>query len=187
MIIQDLTNINVVVLLFVLVISGNYIGELLPCRVQYQLEHNIYLKHLMGVLTLSFFVILTSSNYKNFSNIGKLLISFVLYIFFLAFAKTHYSVWFSLIMLITIIYVISLIKEDLENKKYKIFKNMPLEKQITLLNKINNILSIISLIVVTFGVIIYYTEKQREYKNKFSFIKFFTGKITCKHNRTNKV
>ena len=34
--ILDLTNINVVILLFVLVLSGNYIGELLPCRIQYQ-------------------------------------------------------------------------------------------------------------------------------------------------------
>ena len=82
----DLTNINVVVLLFVLIVSGNYIGELLPCRVQYQM-HNIYLKHLMGVLTLSFFVILTSSRYSTFSNIGKLVVSFLLYIFFLAFQK----------------------------------------------------------------------------------------------------
>lgn len=184
---DDLTNINVVVLLFILVVSGNYIGELLPCRVQYQLQHNIYLKHLMGVLTLSFFVILTSSRYSKFSNIRKLFLSFILYIFFLAFAKTHYSVWFTLIVLISIIYVSSLIKEDMINDKYKIFKNMEKNKQITLLNKINNVLSIISLIIVTFGVIIYYLEKEKEYKKKFNFFKFFIGKITCKHNKVYKL
>ena len=184
---DDLTNINVVVLLFILVVSGNYIGELLPCRVQYQLQHNIYLKHLMGVLTLSFFVILTSSSYSKFSNIRKLLLSFILYIFFLAFAKTHYSVWFTLIVLISIIYVSSLIKEDMINDKYKIFKNMEKNKQITLLNKINNVLSIISLIIVSFGVIIYYLEKEKEYKKKFSFFKFFIGKITCRHNKVYKL
>ena len=73
------------------------------------------------------------------------------------------------------------------NDKYKIFKNMEKNKQITLLNKINNVLSIISLIIVTFGVIIYYLEKQKEYKKKFNFIKFFIGKITCKHNKVYKI
>lgn len=184
---DDLTNINVVVLLFVLVVSGNYIGELLPCRVQYQLEHNIYLKHLMGVLTLSFFVILTSSRYSTFSNIGKLVVSFLLYIFFLAFAKTHYSVWFCLIILLSIIYVVSLVKEDIKDNKYKIFKNMAPEKQITLLSKINHILSIISLIIVVFGVMIYYMEKKKEYKKKFNFLTFFIGKINCRHNKIYKV
>ena len=184
---DDLANINVVVLLFILVVSGNYIGELLPCRVQYQLQHNIYLKHLMGVLTLSFFVILSSSNYSSFSNIKKLCISFILYIFFLAFAKTHYSVWFAIIIIMSTIYILTLLKEDIINDKYIILNNMEKNKQIILLNKINNVLSIISLITVSLGVIIYYLEKQKEYKKKFNFFTFFIGKIICKHNKTYKV
>lgn len=184
---SDITNINIVVLLFILVISGNYIGELLPCRVQHQLQHNIYLKHFIGILTLSFFVILSLTNYKTLSNIKKLGLSFVLYIFFLGFAKTHYSVWFSLMILITLIYIFSLIKQDIENGKYKIFKNVTQQQNVNFIKKLNNIFSILSLIIVFFGVVVYYSEKHKEYKKKFSFLKFFIGKVTCKNNKVYKI
>ena len=55
----DLTNINIVVLLFVLIVSGNFIAELLPCRIQYRMQNDMKLKHFIGFLTLSFFVILS--------------------------------------------------------------------------------------------------------------------------------
>ena len=37
----------IVIFVFILVVSGNYIGELLPCRVQYMLQHNILYKHFL--------------------------------------------------------------------------------------------------------------------------------------------
>ena len=47
------------IFIFLLIISGNYLGNLFPCKVQEQFENNIYLKHFLGYFTLLFFVILT--------------------------------------------------------------------------------------------------------------------------------
>lgn len=183
----DLTNVNIVVLLFVLVISGNFIGELLPCRIQHQLQNNMILKHFIGILTLSFFVILSLSDYSKISNIRKLGISLLLYLFFLAFAKTHYKIWFITLLILTVIYILNLIKQDINNDKYVILNHLDKKGNVNLIDKTNNTLSIFSFIFVICGVIIYYLEKRKEYKKKFSFITFFSGKTPCKHNKVYKI
>ena len=42
----------IILFIFILVISGNYIGELLPCRIQYTLQNNMIYKHFFGILTM---------------------------------------------------------------------------------------------------------------------------------------
>ena len=184
---NDIANIHIVVLLFILIVSGNYIGKLLPCRVQHKLEHNMILKHFIGILTLSFFVILSLTSYDKLSNIKKILLSFLLYIFFLAFAKTHYSVWFTLIILTSIIYILYLVKQDIEENRYLLFKNKNKEENINLLTKINKIISYLTLIIVFVGTIVYYLQKKKEYKKNFNFFKFFIGNTKCKHNKIYKI
>ena len=39
-----------------LLISGNYLGELFPCRVQQLFSKNMFVKHVLGLLSLMFFV-----------------------------------------------------------------------------------------------------------------------------------
>tara|TARA_B100000963_G_scaffold231156_2_gene201734 strand:+ start:8798 stop:9358 length:561 start_codon:yes stop_codon:yes gene_type:complete len=179
----DLTNINIVVLLFVLIVSGNFIAELLPCRIQYRMQNDMRLKHFIGLLTISFFVILSLSNYKDISNIKKLGLSFMLYIFFLAFSKVEPRIWLYSFGLLTFIYIINLIKDDVKNDRYILLNHLDKTGNINILEKISKITSIISIIIVIGGVITYYFEKKKEYKKKFTFFKFFVGTTTCKHNK----
>ena len=80
-------------LIFVLflIISGNYLGELFPCKIQKYLTKNVYLKHCIGLLTLIFFVVFTDSDseQENFKDI--VLGSIKLYILFLLLINTHKS------------------------------------------------------------------------------------------------
>lgn len=183
----DLTNINIVVLLFVLIVSGNFIAELLPCRIQYRMQNDMRLKHFIGLLTISFFVILSLSNYKDISNMKKLGLSFMLYIFFLAFSKVTPRIWLYSFGLLTFIYVINLIKDDVKNDKYILLNHLDKMGNVNILEKISKITSIISIIIVIGGVITYYFEKRKEYKKKFTFFKFFVGTTTCKHNKIYRV
>ena len=108
--ILDLTNINIVILLFVLILSGNFLAELLPCRIQYKMQNNMKLKHFIGYLTLSFFVIISLNNYKEISNLKKLSLAFILYLFFIGFSKVSPQIWLYSLFLLTFIYVLNLVK-----------------------------------------------------------------------------
>ena len=41
---------------FILIISGNYLGELFTCGTQRLFQNNMYIKHLLGLMTMYFFV-----------------------------------------------------------------------------------------------------------------------------------
>ena len=84
--------------------------------------------------------------------------------------------------MLTFIYVLNLVKDDIKNDKYIIFQNLDKQRNIDYLKNISYISSIISLIIVVFGVIIYFLEKKKEYKKEFNFLQFLLGKINCRHN-----
>ena len=179
----DLTNINIVVLLFVLILSGNFIAELLPCRIQYRMQNDMRLKHFIGFLTLSFFVTISLNNYTEISNLKKLSLAFGLYLFFLAFSKVEPKIWLYSLVLLTFIYVLNLVKDDVKNDKYIILGNLDKQENLDLLTKISKVSSGISVLIILIGMIAYFFEKKKEYKKDFTFAKFFRGTTTCKHNK----
>ena len=40
------------VFIFTLIISGNFLAQLFPCKIQEALTENIYIKHIFGFFTL---------------------------------------------------------------------------------------------------------------------------------------
>jgi len=166
------------VFILVLIISANFLAQLFPCRVQEALNNNMLLKHFFGYLTLIFFVTL-SSPLKD-KKIEKIIIqSFFLYFMFLLYSKTDLKIFILVFILLFIIYCLVLKKNEyeadsvnLENNKEKI------ENIITIIN----ILTYISIILIIIGILSYLGQKKYEYKNDFSYIKFFFGKPSCKGN-----
>ena len=47
---------------------NNYLGEIFPCRVQQLFSNNMYVKHILGILSLMFFVVLTRPNLYTSTN-----------------------------------------------------------------------------------------------------------------------
>ena len=46
-------------LIFILILSGNYLDDLFPCKVQYLIRNNLLMKHLVGFMILYFLTVLT--------------------------------------------------------------------------------------------------------------------------------
>ncbi len=91
------------VFVFVLILSGNFLGELLPCRVQNFVRNNMFFRHFIGFLTLLFFVIIALPDIFHQGNF--FLNGLGLYAYFLIFAKTYYLFWIAIMILFSIIYI----------------------------------------------------------------------------------
>lgn len=173
--------------LFLLVICGNYIGEILGCRLRSLLSDSIYVKHVMGIICLFFFVTLLTP-YKNKDKDGNikqekvdktLIRTFIIYIIYIMSARTNWRATILIYLLLFTIYILSLVERDYynddENKKKKI-------------HVVQNYMFIISMAILLVGFIFYYIRKYNEYAIKknttFSNLTFFLGKIECSHDPT---
>jgi len=175
------------IFIFFLIISSNYLGALFPCKIQKLLDTNVYMKHVFGFLTLSFFVVLTDPAKKyNFINIFYE--SSLLYIIFIIFINNNYNFFIFGLIIIGLIYILNLKKVDLDGKIIENASKEDNEKNkqfLELIIKINKFLFVLFMIVIIIGFIIYIGEKKIEYKNKFNFITFIFGKVKCKDKSPN--
>ena len=105
-----------------IIISGNFLGDLFPLSVQKILSTNVYVKHLFSFLTLFFFVYLTMPDVRQ-DGPG---VVFIIYVIFLMSAKLPAAIWFTLVGLITILYLESVhVKGSKGNKTKGTNKNQP--------------------------------------------------------------
>ena len=166
--------------IFILIISGNFLAELFPCRFQKALTDVIVLKHLFGFLTLLFFVSLqtpldTFNLTDAFKNSG------ILYILFLLLINSHYTTFIVSMVLLTVSYLLTLkIKENNsnnhDNDKEDIIK---IQTSNDTLKNIQSQLHIIVIIVIGLGFLSYLGIKKSEYNKKFSYFTFIFGKGSC--------
>ena len=104
----------IAIFVFVLILSGNYLGELFPCKVQMIFNNNMYVKHTLGFLTLLFFVALTIPEVKEQDNfIG---FTTLIYLWFILMAKCYYTIWFVVFGLVGVLYVLQMYKSDKKGK-----------------------------------------------------------------------
>ena len=74
------------IFIFVLIVSANFLAEIFPCRLQYILRNNMFIKHVFGLFTMIFFVVL-SSEWKNKNIFNIVNSSFLLYVLFILITK----------------------------------------------------------------------------------------------------
>lgn len=163
------------IFVFILIVSGNYLGELFPCRVQRILSDSMLMKHLLGYLTLIFFVVLTIPELQNSPQFIKT--TLIVYFSFLLLAKTYYKIWFVIFTIVGIVYLIDMYKTSIEkNEKDNVNK----DKQTHIINIIQYILVIIIIIFTIIGFLTYMGNKKIEYKKSFNYLTFFFGKPKCR-------
>lgn len=173
------------IFIFTLIISGNYIGELFPCKIQRILTNNMLIKHFFGFITLFFFGVLAV---PELNNVRGLLSSIVLYLIFLINANTNYKIWIGVVILYAFLYLINIIKKgyiekiETESKENAVLPTLLKDKQMIRLITIFEWIAIVLIIVSTmFGFIIYVGEKKIEYGKKFNWFTFLSGKPNCRH------
>ena len=168
------------IFIFFLIVSANFLAETFPCRLQNVLRNNMTVKHLFGLFTMIFFVVLTSGiKNKNILNIIKNAV--FLYIIFMLITKCQINIFFIIIVLLGTTYILNIIKEQ-ENEGNKQESN---ENKDNIYDTIIFILYIVIFIFIIVGVLLYMGEKKIEYKKNFNYITFFIGRPSCKGESPN--
>lgn len=199
---QTITETNIfTIFIFILIISGNFLA-LVPCKLQDELNNNMYVKHLFGLFTMIFFVTLAAP-VKDKTISAVTLNSFLLYLLFILITKVHVKIFYVIAVLLGSTYITVLLKEadigtinanasatDVKNndtmeQSKENPKNVILNNQLKIYDNIIFYSYILILILTSIGVLAYMGEKKIEYKKNFKYVTFFLGKTVCKHSSSN--
>ena len=199
---QTITETNIfTIFIFILIISGNFLA-LVPCKLQDELNNNMYVKHLFGLFTMIFFVTLAAP-VKDKTISAVTLNSFLLYLLFILITKVHVKIFYVIAVLLGSTYITVLLKEadigtinanasatDVKNndtmgQSNENPKNVILNNQLKIYDNIIFYSYIFILILTFIGVLAYMGEKKIEYKKNFKYVTFFLGKTVCKHSTSN--
>jgi len=177
--------------------SANYLGEIFPCRVQTVFSNNMIVKHILGFLSLMFFVVLTRPNLYTSTNF--VYISVLFYGFFMFLSKLNYVVWFLVFGMFAIIYVLQIYLSQIESEnqinRNKIGDNtvspedddkiptQNITEKIDTIKDTQKYLFFTSIPITIIGFIHYLGEKKIEYGvTGFNYKKFLFGKPKCKES-----
>jgi len=199
---QTITETNIfTIFIFILIISGNFLA-LVPCKLQDELNNNMYVKHLFGLFTMIFFVTLAAP-VKDKTISAVTLNSFLLYLLFILITKVHVKIFYVIAVLLGSTYITVLLKEadigtinanasatDVKNndtmeQAKENPKNVILTNQLKIYDSVIFYSYILILILTFIGVLAYMGEKKIEYKKNFKYVTFFLGKTVCKHSTSN--
>ena len=171
------------IFLFIFIISGNYLGELLGCRLINLLDEDIIIKHLLGFLTL--YLTLSYTIDLNTSLIELFKISCILYVIFILSSKTTKYKNYLLMFIFIITFIVQLYEDRLNNKKKLNFLSKKEETNLKYVEQYNKYIFKTIIIIMFIGVLIYIGEQKRSYKNNFNYFDFIFGKKDCNKGEEN--
>ena len=153
---------SIPLLLLFLVVTGNFIGQLLPCQIQTSLTNNMYIKHLVAFLILLFVIEIGERKYNTFYELFSN--TLIVYVIFLLAIRMNSQFFMAFLLVIIAIYTLYLYKEKQTDSL--IIQNV---------SKITNILYYIVILVLFIGVLESFIRNRKKYGNKFNFFTFFFG------------
>tara|TARA_B110000879_G_C11148338_1_gene503449 strand:- start:381 stop:887 length:507 start_codon:yes stop_codon:yes gene_type:complete len=156
------------ILMVVLSLSGNFFAEILGCNTQQLLSSSMFFKHLLQLISIYISMDIYDSKIEH--PITKLKNTLILYSIFLMFNKMNIYFTALVSLLILAIFII--------NNYIEYYKTI--RKDTTTLEKINKIISNVSLFTILIGFIIYYLDKKGEYTKNWDMYKFIFGIPNCK-------
>lgn len=170
------------VLLLVLAVSGNFVGNTLGCKTQYHMTNNMYIKHALLIFITFFTLNYTAGENENPAK--QIMRAFMIWSCYLLFTKQNIAFTGLSAGILVLTYVIDTFssyyekkseEKDLGEKAQKENK----EKTITL-NKFKNYSFKVGILTIIIGFSLYFREKYIEYGNDFNVLTFIFGKTTCK-------
>lgn len=164
--------------IFILIVSCNYMKEIMSCSIQDKLNDSMMLKHILALMTMYFFVTMIHDVHAN-NPFYSLLIAFGLYIWFIILSRTNRNVLLYIILILFIMYILNIYTQYYKQKENNI-------QTIDRLYVVNKVLFIISILLTIYGFVLYLGYKKYNYGKKFNYYTFFIGSVKCKFKHLNE-
>ena len=151
------------VIIFNLLVSDNFLDKLFSCNVQRILSTNMFVVHMLGLMSMYFFILLTDNDIysRNDNLLYPIQQAFEMYLFFILLTRTNAQFTFPIIfMLFTILILDNMIKH-LEKSKDQSRKN---QSNIKTGKKLIKALFYIAVSLTVYAFFLYLGEKRMEYK-----------------------
>jgi hypothetical protein len=181
MAIDQITYLAPSVFAFYMIVSANFLPELLGCRMQDVLRTNMYAKHFTGFVLLFFLVVLVNPSFSSSDSLWKLVLaSTAIYLWFLVTTRAPFSIACVTILLMLATYIINIRKDQMTDAN----KDNAKPEDIAYIKRMETIqyaLIVASLVISVAGFGVYAVEKYREYGKKFNLLKFIFGTKKCRN------
>lgn len=151
-----------------LVISSNFLAQLFSCRLRFLLDNSMIAKHIIGYMTLLFFVVLSSGS--GMTTTDAILNSLAIYVVFWFSTRMSLEYFVVFIVLAFVLYIMELYQK--ENARTRI-------------RDAQTAIQSVMVVVLVVGFVFYMVEKMIEYRNDFSFQTFLLGKPECRGRSPN--
>tara|TARA_B110000438_G_C15809442_1_gene648954 strand:+ start:2278 stop:2850 length:573 start_codon:yes stop_codon:yes gene_type:complete len=173
------------IILLYLIISANFTAEVFGCKLQHYLKTNTIAKHIVGIMTMIFFVVGTAdwSQEHDFWKYSGFAISY--YFIFLLTTRLPFRFLISILILFTIMYYIEIYKNSLlaSNKDglnpLSEVRNMYVFQDIY---KYQQFFLKAALLLIFFGFVIYFKNHQSSLGEKFNIFSFMSANTGCSGN-----
>ncbi len=188
-------NISKILFLFIsyIIVSSNYLTQVLPCQTQFFLKSNIYGKHIIGYLISFIFIMLVGGwsfnqkeedmaevDWHNGNVLDTLVYALLLYVIFVLSSKMKLVPNLILYGILFFCYCLNTQKEYWKNRN---IIEEDTEKKIE--DTIKTLFGI-CILILFYGIIDYYKYQKSKYKKQFSNYLFFLGDSKCKSLYTDK-
>lgn len=164
-----------------LMVSFNFIPEIFGCHLQLWLKNSFWMKHLIGLLTVFFFINVTTTSVPWDLGI-KFGFSLVLYVLFMFSNKSEYASQIGFVVIIFVMYIIQLvrdqIKKSVEGKEGEDVDKML--KHVKVLGYIQGGLFCSAMFMIAVGHMMYIGKKKMEFKGNFRYLDMLKGSVECK-------
>lgn len=179
----DYSKIGFIFLIFTF-ISGGYVNQILSCQLQNFLTHNIFGKHIIGIILLFSLIMMEGgwsfkkekikhTNWSNGNIIDSSIYTIILYTIFVLSSKMQL---YPSIIFYTIIFTIYFLNTY---RMYNLNQELISNKLNIILIRIEQILIILGIIIFVYGIIDYYYYEIDQYTFEFSWINFLIGTPKC--------
>ena len=166
-----------------LVISGNYLGNLFGCRTQQLFRDSMWMKHLLGLFT-TYFLIVLSTPPEGYGATETMTLTAVIYVWFFLTTKMHVKFWVPMILAVLTAYFLHVYKKQtvpVEAPEPTKEEEKALSKKAWIQTAQQVAVGFAGLMTVL-GVLAYYGEKRLEYGTDFDAWTFWSGKPDCRGN-----
>ncbi len=162
-----------------LVISGNYLGNLFGCRTQQLFRESMWMKHILGLFT-TYFLIVLSTPPEGYGATETIALSGIIYVWFFLTTKMHVKFWIPMILAVLAAYFMYVYKKQTLPAQPTENEKAAVAAKSETIQKAQQVSIGFAIFLTLLGVLAYFGEKRLEYGKDFSAWTFWTGVPECR-------